>query len=75
MVVNMIDVGEETGSLDTMLNKVADIYDTDVDATVDALTSIIEPFLIVSMGIVVGFLVISMFLPLFKLMGSITTNH
>ncbi len=72
MVVNMIDVGEETGSLDTMLNKIADIYDTDVDSTVDALTSIIEPFLIVSMGIVVGFLVISMFLPLFKLMSSIT---
>ena len=72
MVVNMIDVGEETGSLDTMLNKVADIYDTDVDATVDALTSIIEPFLIVSMGVIVGFLVISMFLPLFKLMSSLS---
>lgn len=75
MVVNMIDVGEETGSLDTMLNKVADIYDTEVDATVNALTSIIEPFLIVGMGVIVGFLVISMFLPLFKLMSSITMSR
>jgi type IV pilus assembly protein PilC len=75
MVVNMIDVGEETGSLDTMLNKVADIYDTEVDATINALTSIIEPFLIVGMGVIVGFLVISMFLPLFKLMSSITMSR
>jgi type IV pilus assembly protein PilC len=75
MVVNMIDVGEETGSLDTMLNKVADIYETEVDTTVNALTSILEPFLIVGMGIIVGFLVISMFMPLFKLMTSITMQR
>ena len=74
MVVNMIDVGEETGSLDAMLNKVADIYDTEVDSTVNALTSIIEPFLMIGMGVIVGFLVISMFMPLFKLMGSLTTG-
>lgn len=71
MVVNMIDVGEETGSLDSMLIKVADIYEEEVDATVEALTSILEPFLIITMGLIVGFIVISMFLPLIKLMTQI----
>ncbi|MCK4519499.1 MAG: type II secretion system F family protein, partial [Candidatus Omnitrophica bacterium] len=71
MVVNMIDVGEETGSLDNMLIKVADIYDGEVDTTISALTSIIEPLLIISMGLIVGFIVIAMFLPLIQLMSSI----
>ena len=74
MVVNMIDVGEETGSLDNMLIKVADIYDGEVDTTISALTSIIEPFLIISMGLIVGFIVIAMFLPLIQLMSSIGTQ-
>ncbi|MCK5306625.1 MAG: type II secretion system F family protein [Candidatus Omnitrophica bacterium] len=74
MVVNMIDVGEETGSLDNMLIKVADIYDGEVDTTISALTSIIEPFLIISMGLIVGFIVIAMFLPLIQLMSSIGVN-
>lgn len=71
MVVNMIDVGEETGSLDNMLMKVADIYESEVDTTINALTSVLEPFLIIGMGLVVGFIVIAMFLPLIKLMTSI----
>jgi type IV pilus assembly protein PilC len=70
-VVNMIDVGEETGSLDQMLNKIADAYDDDVDTTVGALTSLLEPLMIVGMGLIVGFIVISMFLPLISLMGKL----
>ena len=68
MVVNMIDVGEETGELDKMLIKVADNYDDDVDALVTGMMSLIEPILIVGMGVSVGFIVISLFLPLIKLM-------
>jgi type IV pilus assembly protein PilC len=71
MVVNMVDVGEETGSLDEMFIKVADIYDSEVDTTINSLTSIIEPVLIITMGLIVGFIVISMFLPLIKLMTTI----
>ena len=67
MVVNMVDVGEETGSLDTMLLKVADAYEAEVEATVAALTSLLEPLLIVSVGLIVGLIVISMFLPLVTL--------
>jgi len=68
MVVNMIDVGEETGELDKMLLKVADTYDEDVDALVGGMMSLIEPLLIVGMGLTVGFIVIALFLPLIKLM-------
>ncbi|MBU4376863.1 MAG: type II secretion system F family protein [Candidatus Omnitrophica bacterium] len=72
MVVNMISVGEETGSLDQMLNKVADTYDDEVDVTVTALTSLLEPLLIVGMGLIVGAIVISMFLPLVKLLTTLS---
>ena len=68
MVVNMIDVGEETGELDKMLIKIADNYDDDVDALVTGMMSLIEPILIVGMGVSVGFIVISLFLPLIRLM-------
>ena len=68
MVVNMIDVGEETGELDKMLLKVADTYDEDVDALVSGMMSLIEPLLIVGLGLTVGFIVISLFLPLITLM-------
>lgn len=68
MVVNMIDVGEETGELDKMLLKVADTYDDDVDALVSGLMSLIEPLLIVFMGVAVGFIVIALFMPLISLM-------
>jgi len=71
LVINMVDVGEETGALDKMLLKVAEAYDQEVDAAVVALTSIIEPIMIVGMGVVVGFIVIALFLPLIKLATAI----
>lgn len=67
MVVQMISVGEETGALDDMLTRIADFYDSEVDTAVDALTSLIEPVMIVFMGAVVGGMVIAMYLPIFKL--------
>jgi len=67
MVTHMMAVGEETGALDTMLSKVADFYDTEVDDTVNALTSLIEPMLIVVMGVVVGGILISLYLPMFNI--------
>jgi type IV pilus assembly protein PilC len=71
MVSHMVSVGEETGSLDTMLSKIADFYEDQVDAAVKALTSILEPVMIVIVGGIVGFIVISMYLPLFKVYDSI----
>lgn len=67
MVVRMIDVGERTGALETMLTKIADFYEDQVDATVSGLTSLIEPLLIVFLGLVIGFIAISMFMPMFKM--------
>jgi len=72
IVVNMIDVGEETGELDKMLLKVADTYDEEVDLAVASLVSILEPMLIVVMGIAVGFIVVALFLPLLKIVESIS---
>jgi len=71
MVVQMISVGEETGALDEMLSKVADFYDEEVDNAVDAMTSIIEPIMIVLMGGIVGGMLIAMYLPIFKLVSVI----
>ncbi|MBL4845256.1 MAG: type II secretion system F family protein [Planctomycetes bacterium] len=71
MLVNMIDIGEETGELDKMLNKIADNYDVDVDVAVESLSSIIEPILIVGMGGAVGFIVIALFLPLITLIETL----
>ncbi|UTI62539.1 type II secretion system F family protein [Paraconexibacter antarcticus] len=71
MVTHMLGVGEETGALDTMLSKVADFYEDQVDAAVKALTSILEPVMIVVVGSIVGFIVISMYLPLFKVYDAI----
>jgi type IV pilus assembly protein PilC len=71
MVSHMVSVGEETGSLDTMLSKIADFYEDQVDAAVKALTSILEPVMIVFVGGIVGFIVISMYLPLFKVYDAI----
>jgi type IV pilus assembly protein PilC len=70
LVVNMIQVGEETGELDKMLIKVADTYDSEVDTLVGAMMSLLEPVLIVGMGATVGFIVISLFLPLLSLMNN-----
>lgn len=69
MVTQMVGVGEATGALDTMLNKIADFYDEEVDAAVSALTSLLEPALMVFLGVVIGGLVIAMYLPIFKLAG------
>jgi type IV pilus assembly protein PilC len=67
----MLAVGEETGALDTMLSKVADFYEDEVEAAVKQLTSILEPVMIVLVGGIVGFIVISMYMPLFKVYDSI----
>jgi type IV pilus assembly protein PilC len=71
MVAQMIAVGEETGNLDRMLTKVADFYEDEVAAAIKALTSILEPVMIVLVGAVVGFIVISMYMPMFKVYDSI----
>jgi type IV pilus assembly protein PilC len=67
MVTRMISVGEQTGKLEEMLSKVADFYESEVDAAVSGLTSLIEPLIIAFLGIVVGGIVVSMFLPIVKL--------
>lgn len=67
MVVQMIEVGEQTGALDAMMNKIADFYDQEVDTAVEGLTSMLEPMLMVFLGVVVGFVVIAMYMPIFKM--------
>lgn len=69
MVTQMVAVGEETGNLDAMLGKIADFYDTEVDYMLSSLTSMLEPIMIVGMGGIVGFIVVSVFLPLYQLVG------
>ena len=69
MVTQMISVGEETGSLDAMLHKIADFYEAEVDASVKSLTSILEPILMLGVGAIVGVVVISMYLPIFNMMN------
>ncbi|HEY3321445.1 MAG TPA: type II secretion system F family protein [Planctomycetota bacterium] len=71
LVVNMVNVGEETGELDRMLMKVADTYDYQVDTLVGAMMSLLEPFLIVSMGVIVGAIVLGLFWPILRIMESI----
>jgi len=72
MVVNMIEVGEETGDLDTMLYKISDFYDEEVDTLVKSLISLLEPIMIVFLGLVIGAIVISLFLPLIKLLEGLS---
>jgi type IV pilus assembly protein PilC len=67
MVIQMIAVGEESGSLDQMAAKIADFYEADVDAAVDAMSSLLEPLIMAILGVLVGGLVIAMYLPIFKL--------
>jgi type IV pilus assembly protein PilC len=67
----MIDVGEETGELDKMLIKIADNYEADVDVAVESVSALIEPLIIVGLGGVVGFIVVSLFLPLIEIIKSI----
>ncbi len=71
MVVNMIDVGEETGELDNMLGRIADTYDGDVDAMVSGMVSLLEPVMVVVLGSIVGFIVIALFMPMVKLISAV----
>jgi len=72
MVVNMVDVGEETGELDTMLYKVADTYDEEVSVLTESLTALMEPLLIITLGGIVGFIVIALFMPLIALISNLS---
>ena len=72
LVVNMVDVGEESGELDTMLYKVSDTYDEEVAVLTESLTSLMEPLLIIFLGGAVGFIVIALFLPLIKLIQDLS---
>ena len=72
MVINMIDVGEETGDLDRMLYKVADVYEEEVNVLVESLSSLLEPIMIVVLGLIVGTIVIALFLPMIKLMEGLS---
>jgi len=74
MVVQMVAIGEETGSLDSMLSKIADFYESEVDATLAGLTAALEPILIVTLGFVVGFIVVSMFMPLMHAISSLQSG-
>lgn len=71
MVIQMISVGEATGALDTMLEKIADFYDKEVDAAVEALTSMLEPLLMLFLGGTIGGLVVAMYLPIFEMAGAV----
>ena len=71
MVVNMVDVGEETGALDVMLYKIADTYDEEVKILVDGMISLLEPLMVVVLGFIVGFIVIALFMPLIKLLNDL----
>jgi type IV pilus assembly protein PilC len=71
MVVQMINVGEQTGGLDDMLSKIADFYDDEVDAAVSALLSVLEPIMIVVLGVVVGGMIVAMYLPIFDMVGAV----
>jgi type IV pilus assembly protein PilC len=75
MVVNMIDVGEETGELDKMLYKIADVYDEEVSVLVDGLISLLEPLMIVALGLIIGTIVIALFLPLIKLLEGLSATN
>ncbi len=74
MVVNMIDVGEETGELDKMLYKVADVYDEEVDVLVESLISLLEPLMIVALGLIIGTIVVALFMPLISLLENLSSN-
>jgi type IV pilus assembly protein PilC len=68
MVSQMVKIGEETGELEKMLGKIADFYEDEVDAAVQSLTSIVEPVMMIGVGIMVGIVIISMYLPMFKML-------
>jgi type IV pilus assembly protein PilC len=72
MVVNMVDVGEETGELDKMLVKIADVYDEEVNVLVESLISLLEPLMIVVLGLIIGTIVIALFLPMIKMIENLS---
>jgi type IV pilus assembly protein PilC len=74
MVSQMVKVGEETGELDKMLSKIADFYEDEVDASIGALTSIIEPLMMIGVGAMVGLILISMYLPMFKMLKLVSNS-
>jgi type IV pilus assembly protein PilC len=74
MVISMVDVGEQTGALPEMLLKIADNYDDEVDNAVAAMTSLLEPIMIVFLAVIVGSIVIAMFLPLIEMMNSMGSS-
>ena len=71
MVVQMIGVGEQTGALDVMLNKIADFYEEEVDVAVGSLTALMEPVMMVGIGGMVGFMLIAMYMPIFDIAGAV----
>jgi type IV pilus assembly protein PilC len=74
MVTRMISIGERTGALEKLLHKISEFYDQQVKATVEGLTSMIEPLLIGLMGFIVGGIVLAIFLPIFKLQGALASG-
>jgi type IV pilus assembly protein PilC len=72
MVTSMVAIGEETGALDNMLNKVADYYEREVDEAVEQLTAALEPIMIIFLGAIVGLIVAGMFLPMFQIIGTLS---
>jgi type IV pilus assembly protein PilC len=72
MVVNMIDVGEETGELDNMLTKIADTYDDEVETLVASLTSLMEPVMVIVLGCIVGFIVVALFMPMIGMLDNMS---
>jgi type IV pilus assembly protein PilC len=68
MVSQMVKIGEETGELEQMLSKIADFYEDEVDSTIQSLTSIIEPLMMIGVGFMVGIIIIAMYLPMFRMM-------
>ena len=75
MVVNMIDVGEETGELDKMLNKIADTYDDEVETLVASMVSLMEPVMVIGLGLIVGFIVVSLFMPMVGMIESVQNSN
>ncbi len=74
MVSQMVRIGEETGELEKMLGKIADFYEDEVDASIESLTSIIEPLMMIGVGAMVGLILISMYLPMFKMLKLVSTS-
>ncbi len=71
MVISMIAVGEQTGGLDEMLSKIADFYDDEVDVAVSGMLSLMEPMMILFLGVIVGGMIVAMYLPIFGMMNAI----